>query len=90
MLKVYGDFCVSIYIRIITWMYVIHLPIISKGVHLHWSQSYQWNGAEEEIWIYRERYNISHTLVGAEIFDHSDAVWASHIGAALTTSSFST
>ena len=34
--------------------------------------------------------NISHTLVGDEIVDHSDAVGASPVGAAPTTSSFST
>ena len=70
-------------------MSVIHLPIISKGLHLHWSQSYQLNGAEEEIWIYRQTSDISHTLVGAEVFDHSDAVKSSNVGAALTTSTFS-
>ena len=34
--------------------------------------------------------NISRTLVGNEIVDHSDVVGASPVGAAPTTSSFST
>ena len=34
--------------------------------------------------------NISHTLVGNKIVDHSDVVGASPVGAAPTTSSFST
>ena len=33
--------------------------------------------------------NISHTLVGNKIVDHSDVVGASPVGAAPTTSSFS-
>ena len=34
--------------------------------------------------------NIRHTLEGNEIVDQSDVVWASPVGAAPTTSSFST
>ena len=34
--------------------------------------------------------NISCTLVGNKIVDHSDVAWASTVGAAPTTSSFST
>ena len=40
--------------------------------------------------IYRQTSDISRTLVGNNIFDHSDAVGASSVGAAPTTSSFST
>ena len=40
--------------------------------------------------IYRQVSNISRTLVGNEIVDHSDVVGASAVGAAPTTSSFST
>ena len=40
--------------------------------------------------IYRQTYNISRTLVGSMIVDHSDVVGASPVGAAPTTSSFST
>ena len=40
--------------------------------------------------IYRKVSNIRRTLVGNKIVDHSDVVGASPIGAAPTTSSFST
>ena len=39
---------------------------------------------------YRQVSNISHTLVGNKIVDHSDVVGASLVGAAPTTFSFST
>ena len=38
----------------------------------------------------RQVSNISRTLVGNKIVDHSDVVGASPVGAAPTTSSFST
>ena len=45
----------------------------------------------ELIWLnYRQVSNISRTLVGNKIVDHSDVVGASPVGAAPTTSSFST
>ena len=40
--------------------------------------------------IYCETSNISHTLVGNKFVDHSDVAGASPVGAAPTTSSFST
>ena len=40
--------------------------------------------------IYRQTFNIKHTLEGNEIVDHSDVFGASTVGAAPTTSSFST
>ena len=40
--------------------------------------------------IYRKVSNIRGTLVGNKIVDHSDVVGASPVGAAPTTSSFST
>ena len=40
--------------------------------------------------IYRKVSNIRRTLVGNKIVDHSDVVEASPVGAAPTTSSFST
>ena len=40
--------------------------------------------------IYRQVSNIRRTLVGNKIVDHSDGVGASPVGAAPTTSSFST
>ena len=39
--------------------------------------------------MYRKFSNIRRTLVGNKIVDHSDAVGASPVGAAPTTSSFS-
>ena len=39
---------------------------------------------------HRQTSNISRTLVRNKIVDHSDVVGASHVGAAPTTSSFST
>ena len=39
---------------------------------------------------YRQISNISHTLVGNKIVDHLDVVGAPPVGAAPTTSSFST
>ena len=40
--------------------------------------------------MYRQSSDISHTLVGNTIVDHSDLVGASPVAAAPTTSSFST
>ena len=40
--------------------------------------------------IYHKVSNISRTLIGNGIVDHSDVVGASPVGAAPTTSSFST
>ena len=40
--------------------------------------------------IYRQVYNIRRTLEGNKIVDHSDVIGASPVGAAPTTSSFST
>ena len=39
---------------------------------------------------YRQTSNISHTLVGNKIIEHPDVVGASPVGAAPTTSAFST
>ena len=39
---------------------------------------------------YPQTFNIGRTWVGNEIVDHSDVVGASPVGAAPTTSSFST
>ena len=39
---------------------------------------------------YRKPSNIKRNLIGNEIVDHSDEVGASPVGAAPTTSSFST
>ena len=42
------------------------------------------------LFSYRQVSNIRRTLVGIKIVDHSDVVEASPVGAAPTTSSFST
>ena len=42
------------------------------------------------FFYYRQTPNISRTLVGYKLVDHSDAVGASPVGASPTTSSFST
>ena len=46
--------------------------------------------ATEQQHNYRQVSNISRTFVGNWIIDHSDVVGASAVGAAPTTSSFST
>ena len=46
--------------------------------------------ASTEHYSYRKTSNISRTLVGSKIVDNSDVVGASPVGAAPTTSSFST
>ena len=43
-----------------------------------------------EMLDYHQTSNIRHTKVGNKIIDHSDVVGASSVGAAPTTSSFST
>ena len=45
---------------------------------------------DREIYTYRQTFNISHTLVDNKFVDHSDVDGASPVGAAPTTSSFST
>ena len=48
------------------------------------------NFVKKQMLDYRKVSNIRRTLVGNEIVDHSDVVGASPVGAAPTTSSFST
>ena len=50
----------------------------------------QFSPSTHLVHIYRQVSNIRRTLVGNGIVDHSDVVGASPVGAALTTSSFST
>ena len=54
-----------------------------------WLLKQRWLG-KLSISNYSQTFNISRTLVGNEIVDHSDIVGASPVGAAPTTSSFST
>ena len=56
-------------------------------------KSHEWlifSGARRMAVIARATSNISRTLVGNKIVDNSDVVGASPVGAAPTTSSFST
>ena len=61
----------------------------SMSVYL---MKYMENRCNHNIWIktYRQVSNIRRTLVGNKIVDHLDVVGASPVGAAPTTSSFST
>ena len=60
-------------------------PSLSSEFHSYTKMwTYEFNESE-----YRQVSNISRTLVGNKIVDHTDAVGASPIGAAPTTSSFS-
>ena len=56
----------------------VKLSVVSVGI---WA----WHN-----YMYRQVSNIKRTLVGNKIVDHSDVVGASPVGAAPTTSSFST
>ena len=49
-----------------------------------------WGQAAFSVVNYRQVSIIRPTLIGNQIVDHSDVVGASHVGAAPTTSSFST
>ena len=61
-----------------SYVYNIHVYMIPHSYHTY-------------IHIYRSKVsNIRRTLLGNEIVDHSDVVGASPVGAAPTTSSFST
>ena len=57
-------------------------PCLSRDVHT--------TRSERKMSTYRKTSNISRTLVGGKIVDNSDVVGASPVGAAPTTSSFST
>ena len=65
-----------------------HLVLDSTEQDLsHWEQVLH---VTHCLIIYRQVSNISRTLVGNKIGDHSDVVGASPVGAAPTTSLFST
>ena len=74
----------------------VDLPsIISGGIYIFIGNASNINRQMFEIYIfkintYRKTSNISRTLVGSKIVDNSDVVGASPVGAAPTTSSFST
>ena len=65
-------------------MYIPSFKLISQNMEIIWRK---WT---QRIWTYRKTSNISRTLVGNKIVDHSHVVGASPVGAAPTTSSFST
>ena len=63
------------------------------AVELNFGQLPKWNlklMTRNQIDTYSKTSNISRTLVGNEFVDNSDVVGASPVGAAPTTSSFST
>ena len=62
----------------------------NKQIHIHENQDDSGMEPIGDHWEYRKVSNISRTLVGNKIVDHSDVVGASPVGAAPTTSSFST
>ena len=69
-----------------------HAPQCNKACFAVWfwsSECWIWYLGSSDSW-YRKISNISRTLVGYKIFDHSDVVGALPVGAAPTTSSFST
>ena len=74
----------------------VHLSVclLQNWSHTCWCTYYTWSGQQQpEHWPrkeYRQTSNISCTLTGNKIVDHSDVVEASPVGAAPTTSSFST
>ena len=71
-------------------------PFIAKGhdsqhmTHLENKDLGIWYELFKTRWDYRKTSNIRRTLGGNKIVDHSDVVGASPVGAAPTTSSFST
>ena len=70
------------------WTYFKGDKALCKPVFYLWLDTVP---ADENVYyICRQTSNIRHTLVGNKIVDHSDVVGASFVGAAPTTSSFST
>ena len=59
-----------------------------SSLDLLWCTNFYWEG--ESVFIYRQISYIRRTIVGNQIVDHSDVVGAAPVGAAPTTSSFST
>ena len=63
---------------------------VSTSPHILTSEIIVWTPKYGLLFIYRHTSNISHTLVGYRIINHSDVFGASPVGAAPTISSFST
>ena len=75
---------------LLCWSILIYFEFnVFEGTHLGRHQTCQ-RIHKDYLYIYRQVSNISRTLVGNKIVDHSDVVGASPVGAAPTTSSFST
>ena len=72
--------------------YVVHSFLLRKHICIFRQFSTpSWHAKWDPLYpTYHQVYNIRCTLVGNEIVDHSDVVGASPVGAAPTTSSFST
>ena len=74
------------------WFITKHLIVASMFVFTQVSYASETYGMWH-VWMwptYRQTSNISRTSVGTKIVDHLDVVGASPVGAAPTTSSFST
>ena len=68
------------------WFVILNLYFCGLLNLMIWGKLFmRYNGR-----IYRKVSNIRRTLVGIKIVDHSDVFGASPVGAAPTTSSFST
>ena len=70
--------------------YYLHSYSRRKYVYKRWPFTFVATNNLCRNWTYRKVSNIRRTLVGNKIVDHSDVVGASPVGAATTTSSFST
>ena len=75
-----------------TWLIKNVLSLCTCGLHVSGTmQKYCIIVIDNGLVLkYRKTSNIRHTLVGNKIVDHSDVVGALPVGAAPTTSSFST
>ena len=76
--------------------YNIYQGVAHPGINMTWLTNLGWkNLINISVFLkydaqYHQVSNIRFTLVGNKIVDHSDVVGASPVGAAPTTSSFST
>ena len=68
-----------------------HYSVVKQILHWIWTTMEHWLIKQvQPDTDYRQIFNIRCTLTGNKIVDHSDVVGASPVGAAPTTSSFST
>ena len=67
------------------------ITVLNQDIMIHWLTIFnRCKKPDIPKAIYRQVSNIRRTLEGNKIVDHSDVVGASPVGAAPTTSSFST